>query len=190
MNLSDEISSAMNQKSSEYLPHYRVRPRFKMETNYPIDHWEDKIKSGLLKEDATCNGKVSPGFVTLSLPIEEQHYWSPQLTVSIEETENGSILRGLYAPRPTVWTMFVFFYSIIGFTIMAIGVIGLSNLSLNKPGSILWYIPGLVLIFISLYLVAFFGQRMARNQMITLHQFLEKSTGLVLNDPSFILEPK
>ena len=168
----------MNQVSGSHLPHYRVRPRFKIETKFPMEHWEEKIRNGLMDEDANCLGKVTPGFVTLSLPIEEQRYWSPQLTITMEETEEGSILRGLYAPRPTVWTMFVFFYSIIGFTIMSVGVVGLSNISLNKPGTILWWVPILVLVFFSLYGVAYFGQKMARNQITCLHQFLNKSTGL------------
>ncbi len=172
----------MNQKSSTHLPHYRVRPRFRIETEFPMEHWEGKIKDGLKNEDTGCLGKVTPGFVTLSLPVEEQRYWSPQLTITMEETEEGSLLRGLYAPRPTVWTMFVFFYSIIGFTIMTIGIIGLSNMSLNKPGTILWYIPVLVLLFFSLYGVAYFGQKMARSQMIRLHQFLKQSTGLEIEE--------
>mgnify|MGYP000004362715 CR=1 FL=1 len=172
----------MDHSSNDHLPQYRVRPRFKIETNHPIKYWEDKIKTGLLEEGATCEGIVNPAFVTISLPADEQQYWSPQLTITMEETENGCLLRGLYAPRPTIWTMFVFFYSIIGFSIMTIGIIGLSNLSLNKSGAILWYIPVLVIAFLSFYLVAYFGQRMARNQMIRLHNFLEESTGLVIEE--------
>ena len=168
----------MTQSVDDHLPEYRVRPRFQIETSYPVDEVAEMIKSALEKEDATCHGSIRHGFATLYLPAEEQHYWSPQLTLTLEETDAGSLLRGLYGPRPAVWTMFVFFYALIGFIILIVGILGLSYLTLDKPAGILWLIPVLVLIFLTLYLVAFFGQKLGHNQMVTLHTFVEESTGL------------
>ncbi|MDN5204691.1 hypothetical protein QQ008_25090 [Fulvivirgaceae bacterium BMA10] len=170
----------MTEPEKDHLPSYSIRPRFKIETAYSVEDLGEKIKMGLNQENAPCKGQVYPGYSTLYLPREEQHYWSPQLTLTFEETENGSLLRGLYAPRPAVWTMFVFFYSAIGFAILLVAVIGLSYLSLGKSATLLWLIPVFVVLFLTLYLVAYFGQKMGRDQMITLHRFVEKSTGLTI----------
>ena len=116
------------------------------------------------------------------LPVDQQHYWSPRLTISMEETEDGTIIRGLYGPRPAVWTMFVFFYALIALAIMVVGTIGLSRLSLDKPGTVLWWIPVLVVIFLSLYLVSYFGQKWSGDQMVVLHEFFEESVGLAIRD--------
>ena len=100
---------------------YRVRPRFKIETPLKVETLTQRIALALDKEDAPCKGRInSTGFGSIMLPVDQQHYWSPRLTISMEETEDGTIIRGLYGPRPAVWTMFVFFYSFIGFGDMAL----------------------------------------------------------------------
>lgn len=159
---------------------YKVRPRFKIETNYSAEELKKKLQEGLRHDDATCIGIVNPGYATLYIPRNDQHYWSPQLNLTFEETEKGCVLRGLYSPRPTVWTMFVFFYAIIGLAVLFIGVLGLSYLMLDKPAGILWLVPVLSLIFLSLYLVAHFRQKLGEKQMIVLHDFTVRCTDLVI----------
>lgn len=163
--------------SAEQFSGYRVRPRFKVETAYSVEEIVNQIKSSLKKEDSPIRGQVHVSNTTLFLPQEEQHYWSPQLSLSFEETEAGCVVRGLYGPRPVVWTMFVFFYSIIGVAILFISVVGYSYLSLGKSGSILWFVPVLLIVFLSLYLVAHFGQKLGHHQMVTLHKFMEECIG-------------
>ncbi|MEL6834384.1 MAG: hypothetical protein AAFP77_15420 [Bacteroidota bacterium] len=162
----------------DHLPPYRVRPRFQVTSPDSTKAVEDKMIQSLAQPNAPCRGKVHSGYISLYMPFEEQHYWSPRLTVTLEEHEEGSLLRGLYGPRPSVWTMFVFFYSVIGFAIVVVSIIGFANRSLGKSGAILWLIPVLVTAFLSLYLVAYFGQQKGHDEMITLHTFLEESTGL------------
>jgi hypothetical protein len=159
---------------------YKVRPRFKIETNYSVDELRMKLQEGLRQEDAACIGIVNPGYVTIYLPRKDQHYWSPQLNLTFEETEKGCVLRGLYSPRPAVWTMFVFFYAIIALAVLFIGVMGLSYLMLDKPAVILWWVPVLILLFLSLYLVAYFGQKLGEKQMIILHDFTVQCTALLI----------
>ena len=173
----------MSQNAEDHLPEYRVRPRFQIETTYSIQELCEKIRLGLEKENASCKGRITANeFATLYLPISEQHYWSPQLSLTFKASKKGCLLRGLYGPRPGVWTMFVFFYSIIGFAILIILMIGSSYLMLDLPAPFLWWVPVLCLMFLTLYLVAFIGQKKGHDQMITLHQFLEESTGLEIID--------
>ena len=76
--------------------------------------------------------------------------------------------------------MGVCFYAIIALLTMVVAIIGFSNLSLGKSGAVLWLLPVLTAIFLTLYLTAYFGKRMGREQLVTLHDFLEKSTGLAI----------
>lgn len=170
----------MNENIDDHLPPYRVRPRFQIDLTESMEELSEKIKIGLAKDNAPCKGQVNTGYISLYLPEEEQHYWSPQLTLSLEATPQGTSLRGLYGPRPAVWTMFVFFYALIGFAIFVILIIGTSNLSLGKSGAILYLVPLLILVFLSLYLVAYFGQKLGHDQMLILQQFVEESTGLIM----------
>jgi hypothetical protein len=156
---------------------FQVRPRFKINVHTSTERLQTQFKAHLEKEAATCVGFVNHSFGTISLPIKEQHYWSPQLSFTFEPSEtaeNQMIIRGLFGPRPTVWTMFLFFYALIIFVIFVISIIGLSYWSLGKSMLILWWIPVLVVLYASLFLVAYSGQKLGHQQMETLNDFFEE----------------
>ncbi len=161
----------------------RIRPRFKTHSEKRSEEIVSAIRTHLSTDGSKCEGKTTAHFATIYPLQEDQHYWSPQLTITIEEEENGSLIRGLYGPKPSVWTMFVFFYSFIGFAILIVSMIGLSFLTLDQSATILWLIPVLVFIFMSLYLVAYTGQKLGHKQMSGLHRFMEKclSQEIMLN---------
>lgn len=165
----------MEHSPEEEIEITEIRPRFRIETDDEPKALEEKINAATSAEDASCWGKITHGFGTLHIPQHDQHYWSPQLTLHIEERESGSLIRGLYGPKPAVWTMFVFFYCVIGFGTLIVAVIGYSNWTLGKSAALLWWVPVLMLIFLSLYLVAYFGKKMGHDQMVRLHHFLEKA---------------
>lgn len=152
----------------------RIRPRIYVESTLSSQEIIKKIKEELRDEQVLCSGQATARFATICPPEQDQHFWSPQLTITIEEKEEGSVVRGLYGPRPSVWTMFVFFYSIIGFAAMIVAMIGLSYWSLGQSARILWLVPGLIFLFLSLYLVAYTGQKIGHRQMTNLHRFIEK----------------
>ena len=151
-----------------------IRLRFHIESDYTIEELIAIIRTNLDKEDAPCTGRAKDRYATLLVSKEERHYWSPQLSLTLEEEDGNCLIRGVYGPAPSVWTMFVFFYSLIGFLVIIIGVLGLSNISLGKSSAILWFVPVLLVIFFSLYMVSYFGQNMGKEQMITLHRFFKE----------------
>ena len=157
---------------------FRVRPRFNVETEMSAKRIAELIVSALKNNSASCEGRANEHYASLYLPKSEQHYWSPRLTITFEEDENGTLMRGMYGPRPAVWTLFVFIYSAIAFAILMVAIVGMSYITINKSGAILWLIPVLILAFLSLYFVAYSGQKMGRDQMITLHDFLEEAIGI------------
>lgn len=162
------------------LPH--VRPRFEAHSSLLPRILEERIRQHLAKEETPCQGKVYQGYVSLFLPREEQHFWSPQLSLTLEETDYGSHLRGLYGPRPNVWTMFVFFYALVGFAALVIAIIGLSRYNLGMSAGILWWVPILGLIFGSIYYASRTGQKLGHDQLDTLHNFLAEATGLQIEE--------
>lgn len=166
------------QQTEEHLIGHEIRPRFKVETSLSIEELVTKIDTKLKAEDAVCKGYVFHGYAKLYMPIEDQHFWSPQLTITFENIDNTTIIRGLYSPRGTVWTMFVFFYALLAFAILVIGVIGISYWTLGKSTYILWWIPVLSAIIGFLYFVAYSGQQLGKEEILTIHHFLEESTGL------------
>ncbi len=172
----------MDQVAGDHEFQYRIRPRFHVETKFSAAQLKQKIEAQLNTENALITGWVDAHYAKLSIPHANQHYWSPYLSLSFEEIEGGTMIRGRYGPRQTVWTMFVFFYAFIGFAVMIILILGTSYMSLGKSGAILWLVPVLVVIFLTLYLVSYFGQKLGHDQMVTLHHFMEKCLGQEITD--------
>jgi cellulose synthase/poly-beta-1,6-N-acetylglucosamine synthase-like glycosyltransferase len=113
---------------------------------------------------------------------KDQHFWSPQLTVTVEDVEGETEIRGLYGPKPSVWTMFIFFYCVVGFLAIISTMVGLSNLSLEKHAGVLWLTPIFMLLFLTIYLVSNFGKKLGKDQLIILHNFFEKALNIKVND--------
>ncbi|MCE7996509.1 MAG: hypothetical protein HEP71_31345 [Roseivirga sp.] len=154
---------------------FRVRPRFNETLSLSQQEFKDNIQGALDSEEGVT-GSVSDTYCVLKIPLEERHYWSPQLTLTLEqeEDENKELqVRGLYGPKPSVWAAFFMSYAAIGILILFIGVIGMSQAMLSKPSPILWAIPVLALVALILYLVAQSGQKVGAEQMFRIHHFYE-----------------
>ena len=164
----------------------QIRPRFKLLSDLSIEEIQGIINDHLVKADTTCYGKIDHGFGTIHLPISEQHYWSPQLVISLEKIEEGTEIRGLYGPKPSVWTMFVFFYATIAFAFIITLIIGLTHISMEKESHVIWLAPALLLLFLSLYLISYLGQKKGSNQLAILENFI--SNALKIKGTDFLIE--
>lgn len=157
----------------QHIKFKRIRPRIYVETDLSVQEINLRIKDYLNKGECRCGGESTEGYATFWPPENEQHFWSPQLTITLDTEESLTKVRGLYGPKPSVWTMFVFFYAVIAFAILIVSMIGLSFWSLGQPATVLWFVPILTLVFLSLYLVAYSGQKLGHRQMTNLHRALE-----------------
>ncbi|MGW8122424.1 hypothetical protein ACV07N_07165 [Roseivirga echinicomitans] len=152
----------------------RIRPRFKTTVTGTTKDYIIGIKDAI-DDNEEFMGLVSEHYCVIKICLEERHYWSPQLTLSLEETQEGSIeVRGLYGPKPSVWAVFFMSYAALGVLSLFAGVFGLSQVMLEKSAPILWVIPIMAAIAIGLYLVAQGGQKVGAEQMFRIHHFYEQ----------------
>lgn len=154
---------------------FRIRPRFKHQIKGKKDELERRICDVLEKEKQFVFTHL-PDHIQIRIPSKDQHYWSPQLQLSFEQEEDKVIVRGLYGPNPTVWALFFFSYVTIGILGLFVGMWGFSLLMLNKDAWMLWFIPGLGVVALILYLISQAGQKLGAQQMFDLHHFYESVT--------------
>ena len=148
-----------------------IRPRWSKELTIEKDTIMEQFRQNL-ETTETVVASVWEHHVVLKIPHEKQHFWSPQMTVSFEDLENGQTrVRGLCGPRPSVWMMFIFFYFLLGFVGMVVMIMGFSQMSLGLSYGILWLIPAIALLTLLVFLTAKMGQRLAHAEMELLFDF-------------------
>jgi len=153
----------------------RIRPRFKEIVALSPEQVTGNIREQLAANANVCKGEIIDHHVILKIPSQHQHYWSPQLSLELEEHDAGTLIRGLYGPKPGVWTMFVFFYSAFGFLTLMGLLFGLSQLMLKMDAYGLWAAPVGAVILIGLFVVSKVGQNLSKQQMRQLHDFLMRA---------------
>ncbi|WP_034041261.1 hypothetical protein [Wocania ichthyoenteri] len=150
-----------------------LRPRFKMELN--------KNNEMLLKAFEDAKNTQSEFIISrlddhvfIKFPKEKQHFWSPQLHLEINESENNSsTLHGLFGPNPTVWTMFMFFHFIVAGFFIAFGIWAYTNWSLKNDYAIQLSLMFLmIIIWFALYFAGSVGKASSKNEIHDLHNFM------------------
>ena len=154
---------------------FRVRPRFQQTSVIPMEEIQEKVRQYLQRPEADCVGRIIPGYIVLTVPEEDLHFWSPRLSLSLEEHEGGTLIRGLYGPAPSIWLMFAFGYGLLAFLFMIVAIIGFSRMSLGLSSPILWALPFLGGGLVTLYVMAQVGQKIGVEQTFTLHHFFEEA---------------
>lgn len=152
-----------------------LRPRFKMELN--------KNNESVLKafEDSKSTQKEFiihrvNDHVFIRLPKHKQHFWSPELHLEINAVNDTSaLLHGLFGPKPSVWTMFMFFHFIVAGLFIAFGIWAYSNWSLKTDFTLQLFVVILMVVFwFGLYFSGRLGKAAGKSQMHQLYNFMYK----------------
>jgi hypothetical protein len=154
---------------------FRIRPRFKVCSDKSPIEIQQRIEARLQSHPEDCTGMLIPNYFTLKIPYEQRHFWSPQLSLHLEEEEGQTVIRGLYGPHPNIWALFTFGYAAVGLLTLFMMMISLSKWSLGKSAMELWTLPFFILITIILYLSSQVGQKLGVEETFTIHHFLEKA---------------
>lgn len=153
----------------------RFRPRFKEVVQLSPTELTERIRKLIDQNKEMCTGEIVDHHVILKIPKSQQHYWSPQLSLELEAVEQGTLIRGLFGPKPNVWTMFVFFYSAIGFLTTMGLIFGLSQMMLKMDADGLWAVPVGGFLLIGLFVMSKVGQSLGKSQMHQLSDLLQSA---------------
>lgn len=174
--MSPKNSLIVEKRNSEVF----LRPRFSIDLDDNSENILKKFSDEFKKEDCSFLGKISDGHVFIAVSKKDEHFWSPQLHLEIiEETDKTSLLKGLFGPKPQVWTLFMFVHFIVGISFLGFAVMLYSRHSLNEsiffPLSMIIALP---LVWTLLYFLGKIGKDTGKKQMRKLHDFMLK----VIND--------
>ncbi|WP_139958605.1 GTP-binding protein [Flavicella sediminum] len=152
-----------------------LRPRFQIELEENRELLLNKFSEAINRDDCRVRAKIVDAHIVLDVLKEEDHFWSPQLHIEIEAIDSKrSLLKGLFGPKPQVWTLFMFLHfalaiTFIGFLITAYVQWTLGN-SYTLPLIIETTIP---ISWLALYVAGRMGKKTGYSQMQQLHNFME-----------------
>lgn len=117
--------------------------------------------------------KIVDEHVFIDVSEKDSHFWSPQLHLEIIQKEDKTEIKGLFGPKPQVWTFFMFLHFIVGTAFLGVGVWAYVNHSLDKglvvPIIMLVMLP---MIWVLLYFVGRLGRDFGKKQIKKQHQFM------------------
>lgn len=153
----------------------RQRPRLELLVPLPPDEVSERLRTGLVTCECPCVGSVTRRHAWIHIRDEDRHFWSPTLDLGLEEADGGTLLRGRFAPHPSVWTFFIFVYGLIGVLSFAASMYGVAQLTLDRtPWGLLAALGGVALIGF-VYGAAFIGQGLGHEQIVEIRLFLDRT---------------
>ena len=155
----------------------KFRPRFSIESHLSADQAELVLREKYQSyRKLGFEGVQIKGHLTLMMPRKIRHYWSPQLSVSVSEVEDGpgSVIRCLLSPAPAVWTLFMFFYGVSGFLILVGLLLASSQYSLKYEMWGLWVAFAGAMLGVAMFAIAQVGKGISKEEMKVLRAFVEE----------------
>lgn len=150
----------------------KLRPRSKFTTPLSVTEVMDSILKKLKQPSDVINGSILINHAYLKIHENKQHYWSPELHISVEETKNGTLVRGVAGPKPKIWTMFMFFYTAVIVLFIFGSAMGVSQWSLNMDAPWLWSMPAAIAAWLIIFGAAKYGQHKGSDQLLLLNTYM------------------
>ena len=155
----------------------RLRLRFYKDIDENIEVIREKFVVYNKSMSSDFLMKIRGNHIQLTVSGTKHQYWSPHLTVELEEKENRTAthVRGLFGPAQTLWTFFVFLHFIIAGIFLTFSMFAYTNYSLDKPITSNIIIMGLMLVcWVLLYFIGRQTRENGYGQMEELEIELEK----------------
>jgi hypothetical protein len=157
---------------------FRIRPRFTQTVDLDLETAQQRLFAHVNREGSRCEVKNFPGFISLRIPEQDQHFWSPQLHLSLESGDDGkTVIHGIYGPNTNVWSLFLYGYLLVGSLGLFSGILGFCQWMIGSLAWGLWIFGVMLAAAVALYLIAQFGQKLGAQQTFLLHLTYEGAMG-------------
>lgn len=156
----------------------RTRPRFKMKTHLTKEEYEANLKNYLASHSSEFSGNVNKEMATISVHAEEDSYWKPYLSLRIGQEDEETIIRGVFGPSSSIWTLFMFFYFLWIVLWMTFFTMWFVERQINSK-EFPWAFPAsfvALALIAATYFAARYGQNKAKREMALLRRFAIEST--------------
>lgn len=150
-----------------------TRPRFKFYTDLSPDEFAENLTKYLSKNQKEFSGNINREIATIYVETEEQNLWKPNLSLRTEKEDGKTVIRGVFGPNSSIWTLFMFLYFTLGILWMVFISFWFVGTQI-KSDDYEWGLPvsfGILFLILLTYLAARYGQKKAKREMAALRSF-------------------
>jgi hypothetical protein len=153
-----------------------LRPRFKVDISESAEAVLSRLEARKHDQTDFVVSRIDQ-HVFIKIPKQQQHFWSPQLHIEVDEIdEENCLLHGLFGPSPTVWTFFMFLHFMVACFFIGFGIWAYSNATLDKTYAIQVAVMFfMVILWFLLYFAGRWGKATGKSEMLALYDFLKKT---------------
>jgi hypothetical protein len=149
-----------------------LRPRFKYKVHDSADKSLATLRAHFDASEYKFRGEFVGEHIIITVNKNDEHYWSPSVSLRILQHKEGSIIKGLFGPRPEVWTLFAFLRFTMLTASIFLTIIGLAQLTLdNTPWALYGLLPILALAVI-VWIAGRIGKQAGQSQMDLLKNYV------------------
>ena len=153
-----------------------LKPRFKIPFEESKEELIERFRRRLAREECIYTSKIVDHHIVIDVPKEDEHFWSPQLHVEIEEEDGTTIVKGILGPKPKIWTFFIFLHFAVVLIFLVFFVIFYSKYTLDQDYELAGVICLLMpVVWVALYFFGQLGKKFGYKQMVGLHDFLVRT---------------
>jgi len=152
----------------------RLRPTFTLRLDLPREEAIQRLRSQLATSRSRDCWRGKGRWCEIHLPQEEQKVWTPHLSLRLDHEGEGSSIFGRFAPKPEIWTFFMFLYVLVLFIILFGATFGYVQWASNEPAWGLWAVWIGIPVLGLIHLAAYLGQRLGKAQMEELKSRLDE----------------
>ena len=142
-----------------------MRPKFNLELPIPADEAVLRLRQGMNTPDLRESIMAAGQYAEFLVDSSERRIWSPRLEVRIDDAPGGASLYGRFAPRPDVWTGFMFVYFLAWFSVVFGAKLGYVQQVSDERAWGFWAVPIGLLIVAGIHAASYLGKRLAVDQM-------------------------
>ena len=155
----------------------RLRPRFEAVAPCGPDEAARRLRAALARPGAGFRGGVYGAHALVHVPAAEERVWSPFLSLDIYGRPGETRVRGLFGPKPSVWTLFVAAYGVCACVAFFAGGFGWAQWGLGQTPWALAGLPAAAAGALVVFGLAQYGRRRGQAQMAALRAFLDGALG-------------
>lgn len=152
---------------------FEVRLRFKKLVPETPEQIGEEVKKILVEHKEEIVGRVTHNHIRIRIVEKNRHFWSPQLSLNLEETGEGTEVRGLYGPKPDIWLGYMFTYFFLGCVTLGVSIVGLSRYNLGLSSYILWLVPFILGGIFVLWITSRTGQKLGQPETELIHRIIK-----------------